>query len=539
VTTGDPSRRPSATVVAGVAGGPPSRLRRHALFLLYPLCLAAIYLICLRHFDRLAILGDSMYIFHAAERLIVEKTVPVTGNGFYGKLHLGPLAEFLTALPLLFSRHFIMSYYFLWFLYLASAPVFYLAMWRHFARRSAAFAATLWFVYCGMTGDNMMQTPWNTSYLPLFLALYALVLLSRPERFRLLVLYLTIGACAHLHVMTASLIPAAVVFLWDTGKPAARQALWHLAGVAVVLLLQAPVFLEAHVNDGAMQLEAVGLWSGALSHFSPAMFWDALKTNLAFALPFFVALPAYLVERSEAAPAKVGGIFRVAVVVAMQILCIALVIGVARAGPVPHYFLPEMPFLCFGVGAAFEIAEKQRRPLNKVAGMAFPLAATVLIQLSILRSIAGTPQVTWNSPNWQYSVNATVAESLHGWLQEKGIRKFASLTDYWLAFADGKAVCRPERYDEALIAVLSLEHPEYDPMDPAASDVYAVIFSRWDDPRKQLYPSEPMSQAVPAGECDGPRLMKGGLLGYFCLHRDGGRWQTPCPKRVRRFDEKE
>ncbi len=164
-------------------GSTPGRgaLVGHLARVLPPLALAGFYLLAIDRFDGYQLTSDACMIFERVQNFVIGHHWPLAGNPVYQSWRLGPLSDFLTAAPLFLTRRIIDSYHFLWLLFLASIPLFYTTIWRRFHHGAAAFLAACWFALPFMFPANLMVTPWNTSYLPLFLALYSWLLYAQPR----------------------------------------------------------------------------------------------------------------------------------------------------------------------------------------------------------------------------------------------------------------------------------------------------------------------------------------------------------------------
>ena len=231
---------------------------------------------------RFVYINDTCNIFERAQRLLLDGRWPLAGN--VSGISIGPLGDLLTALPILLTGKMESAYDFVCLLYLISIPVFFAAVKPFIKDPYGRCGATLWFASFPLIG-TILITPWNTSYLPIFLALYTWTLGRfelNPHAGRLLVLYFLIGLCMHLHFTCLLLIPGTWVYLRGLDYRKRPPLIYHAAGLVIVIALHATVIYDYlhHANP---------LPGGANLSFS----WLVFVTGL-FLMPALVAFPALL-----------------------------------------------------------------------------------------------------------------------------------------------------------------------------------------------------------------------------------------------------
>lgn len=173
-----------------------------------------------------------------------------TGNPFFGELRLGPGANLLAAVPLLFTRNIFAQYYFLTLMLALAVPLYFAACWS--LRRKGLFkwVATIIFAQ-GLLLTLTPLAPVNTQYLPLFLAaiFYLLVKSSQRKAWARCLVWPVLGLAMQLHLATALLaLPALAV----AEVRRRRGAPWFLLGFSLLVLLQYPVLRQLWPLDTAV-----------------------------------------------------------------------------------------------------------------------------------------------------------------------------------------------------------------------------------------------------------------------------------------------
>jgi len=170
--------------------------------------------------------------------LVDEGVWPLVGNPVFGRFRLGPLTDYLAALPLVLTRNPEWHYYFLSLLTALAVFLFYRALRRLDERPLVRWIGAACFA-TGLHAQLAPQTLSNKSYLPLFLALafYFFVRADDDERYWPAVGG-AIGLCMQCHFSCLLLLPTA----WIAARPFAstRRLLLNLAGLSLVLLIHAP-----------------------------------------------------------------------------------------------------------------------------------------------------------------------------------------------------------------------------------------------------------------------------------------------------------
>ncbi len=176
------------------------------------------------------------------------------GNPVKGSLHLGPLANVLAAVPLLFSRDIFFAFHFLTFLMALSWVLFFLACRRALGPGPGAWIAGLAYAFLYF----QLQTPLrvvNSTYVPIFLPVYFYILVAfaqKPRRALVPALWLSVGVLMNLNLSCALLFfpTVAATRPWNSGRDAAVFA----AGAALVAGLHVHLILQVFrmTGDGTL-----------------------------------------------------------------------------------------------------------------------------------------------------------------------------------------------------------------------------------------------------------------------------------------------
>jgi len=195
---------------------------------------------------------DSCYIFSRVSKIVYEGELSLAGQSYCCGLMLGPLADYLTSLPLFIFKRVEATYLFVSVLWLVSVPLFFIVIRRYFNDRVAFWASITYFF--SMPVWELRFMPWNDSYLPICLPVYLyLIMEGRDQLKHRLFTYILLGLMAQLHILTLTLIPTSWVF-WRLSSKTRTPILLHLAGFLSILILHLPLaFFYAKVGIGAIR----------------------------------------------------------------------------------------------------------------------------------------------------------------------------------------------------------------------------------------------------------------------------------------------
>ena len=317
---------------------------------------------------------DTCHIFRRAQELAYDGTFPLAGNPVIGNFRLGPLADLLTAVPIWITARMEAAYVFLAFLYLTSIPIFYLAVRGWLNNDIRVFAATTWFSFFPIYIAHLI-TPWNTSYLNVFLAIYALILLRYPRGSRLLLLYGAIGLCIQCHFTCITLIPASMIFLHTHRTDLSRNLPWHLGGMVLIGLLHLPLiwhYLNGPAGVFSYLTESV---HGALKFNWVILIAGLTAFPLAIAYPV-VILSTFLLKSSKSTamslPRGKGRILSVSLPMVIMIAAME-----ARSSKIAfRYYYPLLPFVSLYTGYVAEKFVLHAKAAAKLTGTMMILVIT-------------------------------------------------------------------------------------------------------------------------------------------------------------------
>lgn len=174
---------------------------------------------------------------------LVDTGQPILeGNPFFGDYRLGPLADYLAAIPLLVTRDIRAQYWFASLLIWLAVPLFFLTLKSLVPEGWGKWLGTMVFAFAW----PLIRTPYpvNKEYLPLFLVLY-LFLLIKAVGFRAyanILLWPVIGLVMQLHLSAVWLVPATYLAVMPHRK---RSLIWQtLAGWLLFSLAQFPLYRQ-------------------------------------------------------------------------------------------------------------------------------------------------------------------------------------------------------------------------------------------------------------------------------------------------------
>lgn len=190
---------------------------------------------------------------------------PLAGDTIFQNFHLGPLAELLGSIPLLFSRDIYFQYYFISLLGALALVVFYLACKDLFPGSAFKWIGLLAFGIATLDNYSTDILITNTQFLPLFQALYfyCLVRCLRWRAGAILSVWLMVGLCMQIHFSCSFLIPTTLV----ATRPYKnfRQIILTLAGLGLVVATHSTVlyqyFVHYHRSQTEPQVQQVLTWA--------------------------------------------------------------------------------------------------------------------------------------------------------------------------------------------------------------------------------------------------------------------------------------
>jgi hypothetical protein len=493
----------------------------HGFFGAAATLLPALLVLTVYRGERAHFFTDSEHLLISAERFVVEGRFPLHGNPFFLSVPLGPLANILTALPQFFVHRLLASYAFIWALYLLSVPLFYFAAWRFVRDAPAAFAAALWFGICGMSDAHLLESPLNTSFLPLFLAFYAGRLFRRPEKAGLLWLYLAIGLAVQTHMTAVCLIPSSVIFLWRGKRDFLAQLPWHLLGLAIVVALHATAIYDiAHARAEFAVGDSRALF--VFPPFDAQLFLATLRVGLRFYLPLLLATPAFVLARAALVPGAAELRVKLAAILVFQALAAALFTAYKTDGG-DRYFLKDLPFLALGLAVALQAARQTPQPGRRRLAALFP-AAGALVVVATLAHYRIEAQQPWRATDVRVSAQHAVAAQLDRWLQENQLASVAVANAYWHMLAFGEIHRIPQMVvDQLPQALFCLEYPHYCRAAAPEETVYEVAFEYREESDLRNFLAASAGFFTHPERCGGPFAAGPNLAVFFCRGRDDPR----------------
>ena len=241
--------------------------------------------------------------YHGDVGIVIDKSVALVDEGrldFEGTdvfiprqgagLYIGPLAQIVSALPLLLTRDIHYHYYFFSLLFALAVALFYLACREIRSAGVFKFIATFIFALC-FVAHHLILLPDNTALRPLFLALY-FYLLTRSLRggpALLVLLWISVGLGLQTNFSLLLLVPVTLV----VRPPRTRVELgWTLAGMALAAAINfsAIARLLAMLSGGG---GGSSLWAGQAnaSPLSFGIYWKYLVTWLGVPFLYVLVLP--------------------------------------------------------------------------------------------------------------------------------------------------------------------------------------------------------------------------------------------------------
>ncbi|MBU2488599.1 MAG: hypothetical protein KKA60_04340 [Proteobacteria bacterium] len=281
------------------------------------------------------------------------------GNPIKDNLHLGPLANVLAAVPLVFTRDIFRAHHFLTLLMALSWILFYLALRRALGPGPGArIGALAWaFLYFQL---YMPLRVVNSAYVPFFLPVYFYFLVlyaQRPRKALVPVLWLSVGLLMNMNLSCMLLFfpTVAATRPWrsarDAGVFAAGTAL--VAGLHFHLILMglqmmgdgALVSLLARGRSCADVLGDLGANAARFAVLTPAVLGPAL---VVFGLLAFRRNPDARSREGQAVLLRASAWALAAALILVPLLF------TAKGGVRPRYAFYATPFLCWLVGLWFQ-----------------------------------------------------------------------------------------------------------------------------------------------------------------------------------------
>ena len=265
-----------------------------------------------------------------ALQLVDLKQFSYLGNDFYQDFHLGPLANILSAIPLLVSRNIYLSYYFLHILMLLGVVFFYFACHRLLPAGIFKWAATILFAFTTLTTYTPLRVV-NTTYMPFFLGLYFYILVRYNQSkywFTLIVLWLIVGLLLQLNFSCFLLIPPTLIA--TQGYINSKQRILSTIGLLLITVLHYHLAGELMVNlylkPNVDLFNGSDLLSFLLSYlkFLPL----CLMANFNFIIlilliPAIINLSKIMTNHPEIKPLIIGGIVAIALgIIFPPIFCV-------------------------------------------------------------------------------------------------------------------------------------------------------------------------------------------------------------------------
>lgn len=485
---------------------------RHTLKVLASLFFPILTLVLINRLDRLQYSPDAQWIIERAYQLVFKGQWPLAGNPFFGNLQLGPLADLLTALALFLTRDIMGVYYFPWLLYLAAILFFYWAIWLHFRNTDAALMASFLFGLGFVFNDNLMTALWNTSYLPLFLAGYFFLLLGDPRRSRLLVLYTFIGLCMQLHMSTIILIPSSWIFLRRRGRSLLLSLPWHVGGLLIIVLLHSTVLLYAFGNSGHYAESAGALADGLLRTFDWKVFVTYIGFSVLLGTPLAFAIPMLLSVKPQKWDCLKTKLKKFALIIALETMFIAILLGIKKEGPYSRYFLPGLPFYCYILAAIVSFVDERSSQQKRLFKLGLPITLFVagfcmgFYLLASRRPAAGAT----------LSENIAVVDQLHDWIRDKKIVGIGGFYESWF-IVERNTYNYSASSSTSLSVLYCIRYPNLCPNVRNEDFIFVATFFT-DYATHYLYNREFLRSDLQWPEnCSGPICENKNMCSYFCL----------------------
>jgi len=309
---------------------------------------------------------DDCTTLYEAARISFGHELSLTGLKFYGPLKLGPLANYLAASALALTGSAKAVYLLANAGWAASMFLLYPLLRRDFGRRTAFWAALVFFL--SPASVTRLPSQLNEAFLFFFVVpcYFCITRGSSGRRARFLT-YVLVGCMAQLHILSLALIPLAwVVWRMNGARPDFRA---DLAGIGTVILLHTPVWLHGVATHGSDLREAAAPLVGSAREeglrliLVPVRFLGRLPEALFMSATCLLILFPWTcrARRWEAgAPAK--GYSVKSLLAASLVYLFVVYVGATfrnRGALHPGYFIPLLPFLACLAGISMSLACRQ------------------------------------------------------------------------------------------------------------------------------------------------------------------------------------